>query len=328
MRHQRWNLQHVPATVPWLAPDRVRLINRLHMKGFCTESGFPREIPWLSTLEPSIIIERFNATIYGLCNYYAGRIRNFSHLSRWVYILRYSCLKTLAQKYRSSITKIFKKFGHNLGIKGRETVKFEISQFFKNQVWTKSWTLLTYSELKDTLEQKGQREQLRLVQRYLDKEKHGTIGGYPAKEGRLSKVTNEDYLEAISWASIRTQASFDLPCAICGSTTDIEMHHIRHVRKNSYNDIPSNLTYMQVLNLRNRKQVPLCRSCHMDVHEGSYSGNSLSTMARPTPLLYDNRIINLESYVHKGIIDNNYTKHLSERGWQPQTGPYSEQEGT
>jgi len=63
-------------------PDKQRLITRLHAKGFCDKHGFPSEIPWLTCLEPQIIIERYNATITGLMLYYTEWISFPSQMSR------------------------------------------------------------------------------------------------------------------------------------------------------------------------------------------------------------------------------------------------------
>jgi hypothetical protein len=92
-------------------PDRSRLINRLHARGFCNKRGFPVSIPWLTGLEATVTIERFNATIRDFMVYYTECISRPSDLQRWVYILRYSCFKTLAHKYKTSISKIIIRFG-------------------------------------------------------------------------------------------------------------------------------------------------------------------------------------------------------------------------
>lgn len=70
---------------------------------------------------------------------------------------------------------------------------------------------------------------------------------------------------------IRTKSSFGQACANCNSWDNIEMHHVKHIRTinlklNSFD---------QLLARVNRKQVPLCRRCHADVHAGKYSGMSL-----------------------------------------------------
>jgi Type II intron maturase len=54
----------------YITPDRQRLINRMHMKGYCDRRGFPKSLPWLTSLETHIIIMRYNAVMDGLARYY------------------------------------------------------------------------------------------------------------------------------------------------------------------------------------------------------------------------------------------------------------------
>lgn len=96
-KFRKYNLRRYTGGPVWTAPDRQRLINRLFMKGFCTRTGFPKEMPWLSCIEPQVIIQRYNAV---LLNFYIGHVRNRASLHRWIYIIRYSYLKTFAQKYK------------------------------------------------------------------------------------------------------------------------------------------------------------------------------------------------------------------------------------
>nr|ALO21627.1 hypothetical protein [Stephanosphaera pluvialis] len=133
----------------WTAPDRQRLITRLHMKGYCKKDGFPIGIPLLSVVEPQVIIERYNTVIRGMANYYTGYIRNTASINRWVYILRYSCLKTLAQKYRTTIGGIFKKFGHNMHNRSTQTLRVSVQIKVREKTFEKSWTLLTYKDIKE-----------------------------------------------------------------------------------------------------------------------------------------------------------------------------------
>ena len=65
-----------------VSPDRERLINRLFLKGYCEKDEFPKEIPWLSCLEPFMIIERFNSVIRDFANFYAEFISNKRYLNR------------------------------------------------------------------------------------------------------------------------------------------------------------------------------------------------------------------------------------------------------
>lgn len=127
-------------------PDKQRLISRLHMKGYCNKNGKPKELGWLSSMENFSIISRYNAVLRGLVNYYAGFIGFNGALARWLYIIKYSCLKTLCCKYKTKISKLYNKMGVKWG--NSKTVKVEIKNTFqeggKEKTYEKSWQLLTY----------------------------------------------------------------------------------------------------------------------------------------------------------------------------------------
>jgi hypothetical protein len=57
------------------------------------------------------IVERYNAEIRGICNYYRLAV-NHHKLNYFCYLMEYSCLKTLATKHKTSITKILRKYLH------------------------------------------------------------------------------------------------------------------------------------------------------------------------------------------------------------------------
>lgn len=298
----------VASTLLWVQPDRLRLINRQYMKGFCNKNGFPISIPWISCFEAQTIIERYNTIIRGLSEYYLPVIRNPSKIHRWIYILRFSCLKTLAQKYKLSISKIFKKYGHNMYNKSDQTINVWIKINHKEKVYKKNWSLHTYKNILKLVQYKETKS--KLMRTFWDKERQ-IIGDYPLKKGKVPKVTNEDYLEKLTWVSWRTSALLDMPCAYCGNSEDVHQHHLNHVRKTAYTLIPNEQSYKQILALRNRKQIPLCQICHQKlVHAGKYDGPKLRNF---TIKIIDNRIITPESFIHPGY--EHHTKSLEEKGW-------------
>lgn len=257
----------------WAQPDKQRLIDRLHMKGFCKINGFPTSIPWLSTLESNVIIQRFNDQIRGLAEYYLPNIRYKYTIIRWIYILRYSCLKTLAQKYKSSIKKIFKRFGHRMYSKASQTIKVTVTQKVRKRIYSKEWVLLTYKDLTRLIKSK---EEAKALEKTFWAKENGTIGEYEEKVGPLPAITEKNFLDRISWVSWRTMASLDMPCASCGTHENVEQHHIKHVRKRAYSLIPQPENFKKIMALRNRKQIPLCVKCHRElVHSGQYQGTSL-----------------------------------------------------
>jgi nicotine oxidoreductase len=55
-----------------------------------------------------------------------------------------------------------------------------------------------------------------------------------------------------------------LNCSLCGSDYKIEMHHIREMKDIKHKT--NTLDYLMAK--RNRKQIPVCRDCHMKYHSG------------------------------------------------------------
>ncbi|WP_448217218.1 group II intron reverse transcriptase/maturase [Endozoicomonas sp. 2B-B] len=72
----------------------------------------------------------------------------------------------------------------------------------------------------------------------------------------------------------RTRSKLGCHCAICGKPDDIEMHHVRHTRKMGQEAKGFSKVMAQI----NRKQIPVCRDCHMKVYDGKYDGMKLSEL--------------------------------------------------
>jgi hypothetical protein len=69
-----------------------------------------------------------------------------------------------------------------------------------------------------------------------------------------------------------------------------------------------------MMSLRNRKSIPVCRSCHMnEIHAGKYSGTALNKLLSSRTLV-DNRVIHVESFVKPG--KEYFAKSLEEKGWK------------
>jgi retron-type reverse transcriptase len=129
-------------------PDQQRLISRLNMKGYCDKKGNPRPVSWISTLETFALISRWNSVLRGIGNYYYGFVPK-SSLNRWIYIIRFSLLKTLAQKYNTNIKNIFSRFG--IRTETGNTIEYTVRNIFNKgkseEVREKRFTLLTETQV-------------------------------------------------------------------------------------------------------------------------------------------------------------------------------------
>jgi hypothetical protein len=76
------------------------------------------------------------------------------------------------------------------------------------------------------------------------------------------------------YANRISRSSLGQSCLVCNSNIKVEMHHVKHVKKQGerYGGFHKQMA------LLNRKQIPLCRKCHMKVHHGLYDGISLKDL--------------------------------------------------
>ena len=88
---------------------------------------------------------------------------------------------------------------------------------------------------------------------------------------RIEKFTTKNIQDPFRMFdySLRTSSILDAKCSICGDTP-IEMHHRRGLKQGKTDNTLKGIS----INL-SRKQIPLCRSCHLKVHRGEYSGPSI-----------------------------------------------------
>ena len=77
-------------------------------------SMFPVHRKYLVGLTDLEIVSVYNAELRGICNYY-GMASSFCKLHYFSYLMEYSCLKTLASKHKTSLSKIIDKFNDGTG---------------------------------------------------------------------------------------------------------------------------------------------------------------------------------------------------------------------
>jgi group II intron reverse transcriptase/maturase len=96
----------------------------------------------------------------------------------------------------------------------------------------------------------------------------------PLTQVKKAKTVRADMDALPTWGPRQTQTRLLEDCAICDGSEGIEMHHVRHIRKRG----ESVRGFTRYLAAINRKQIPVCHSCHRDIHNGKYDGLSLSSI--------------------------------------------------
>jgi group II intron reverse transcriptase/maturase len=88
------------------------------------------------------------------------------------------------------------------------------------------------------------------------------------------KINPFDYNAVFTTYAKRTNLLTSSKCLVCGSTEHLEMHHVKALRKNGVDHLDKHM--IGIMQRMQRKQICVCRVCHMDIHNGRYDGRSLS----------------------------------------------------
>lgn len=91
-----------------------KLLKKLETEKFLVK-GKPRSINKFIFLHPHEIVKRYSAIMRGIYNYYTF-VDNKNLLQQILWILRFSCVYTLARKLRLSVKGIFRKYGNQIKI--------------------------------------------------------------------------------------------------------------------------------------------------------------------------------------------------------------------
>jgi Type II intron maturase/Reverse transcriptase (RNA-dependent DNA polymerase) len=164
-------------------------------------------------------------------------VDNWNQCSRIQYILKFSLAKTLAQNYKLSVPQVFKRFGKDLSVLIKGRGGKPVRQVSFYQ--NQDWT----------------------------------------KNKLAFQVGNQNNMDVVrTFVRLRTRSKLGTPCCICGEERkQIEMQHVRHLRKLSHKRVA--VGFNRLLRAMNRKQVPVCSDCHRKIHRGEYDGLKLSHLA-------------------------------------------------
>lgn len=194
-----------------------RIYKKLAKVGFMDiekKYGVPRLL-WYHNNKDTIV-NLYNSILRGYLNYYSFTHNYNSLASSLEFILKNSCAKLLAAKFKlGSASKALRKFGSDL--KGNDKAAF-LKPSYKLNTWD-------------------------------------------------FKINAKDRIKTLFTSHISTATLDSLSCEKCGSKTRVEMHHVRLLK-----DLNPKLSEIdKIMAKRRRKQIPLCRPCHLDHHKNSKS---------------------------------------------------------
>ena len=193
----------------------------------------PAHRPELMQDEDFTIISRYQAESRGLVEY-SLPAQNVSALAKLHWVMETSLLKTLANKHQVTMM--------HMGRKYRSTAE------------TPNGSMKC---LKMVIEREGKKP---LV---------AQLGGIPLKQREKARLVGSIPFK-IGKPPERNELIRRLlasKCELCGTTEDIEVHHIRKladIAKRKGEQLP----WMKIMSMRRRKTLVVCQKCHKDVHAG------------------------------------------------------------
>lgn len=265
--------------------DQERIINRLINEKIINEKRQPIHNSKYAILEPWQIVRVYTQKIRGLINYYYHSINIKGNLTYLYYLLKYSCLKTLANRQKSSIKSIILKYGNNLKMT-YNTFDWDIKEGKeKKKEWVEEYP--SYIELMDwagrlstnkITQRIGNRLENKIEQRNIEiKEKNKTTKNNSVTKKNILKDIMLDPIEEPELRGIKfnLRSGFQCRkwCIICyepnGEYNPIQTHHVKHLKTGKINGFD---TIMKALN---RKTIPVCKNCHEKIHNKEYNGIAL-----------------------------------------------------
>lgn len=95
------------------------------------------------------------------------------------------------------------------------------------------------------------------------KDKHSFIKATYGNKPSAFNTSMNDVMLRVNASGISKASLENLTCSICESSYRVEMHHVRHMK-----DLNPKARFIdKLMARRNRKQIPLCRNCHLDHHK-------------------------------------------------------------
>jgi group II intron reverse transcriptase/maturase len=224
-RNRRSVNGHIMLRVPWDV-----------MTGLCSRyerRGKPDARPDRLEDTDFSIVSRYGVELRGYVNYYA-LAHNVSKLWRAQWSMETSMLKTLANKHKSTVTKMAQKY--------RTRIKTPDG-------WQRCFQVK--------------------IDRGTDKPPLiAQFGGFPLKRRKEAVLVDQRPPRAYTKGSELLRRLTAEECELCGSTIQVEVHHIRKLadlKRPGRKEVPQ---WMRVMADRRRKTLVLCRRCHENIHAG------------------------------------------------------------
>ncbi|MDE0608483.1 MAG: reverse transcriptase domain-containing protein [Anaerolineaceae bacterium] len=208
-----------------------QVINR-HCRAYLAK-GKPVSRPSLLHDDDYSIVSRYQAEFRGVVQYYL-LASNVSHLGRLQWVMQSSLLKTLAHKHRTTARKVFRRYKSVAQTEhgSRTCIRVEVE---------------------------GGNGGRPLVAQF---------GGIPLKRQRHAVLVDQQPEPTRPYHTELVKRLLANECELCGSTVNIEVHHVRALRDLNVKGRRPKPAWLALMAKRRRKTLVVCRQCHVNIHAG------------------------------------------------------------
>ena len=167
---------------------------------------------------------------------------NLHTLSELKHATEVSLVKTLATKFKTTCTEIYKRYGAQIKTKDGEykVIRVEVERKLPEK------PLVTY------------------------------FGGITLKWDKWASINDEPATPIWNGRTELVKRLLAQECELCGSRDKIEVHHIRKLADLKQKGRAIQPEWKRVMSARRRKTLVLCHECHKSIHGGEYDGDKIA----------------------------------------------------
>ena len=221
-------------TIPTLDVNMKRVIDRLKEASFCDGSGNPTPAFRFLRKPQSETNMKVNYILRGLSEWWSIAGNRKTAVARAAYIIRYSIAKVYAAKFKlPTVASVFK-IGRNdlskpIGAKIKSVVGLNENDTPPKH--KKKLTGILYDRYFKIPKPKGNKLNPNWKPEYIQAlQKGNNIEDFIKIIWDLRGKKAKNPLASMAWRLENTISSQGAPCAICGSTEDVQMHHVRALK--------------------------------------------------------------------------------------------------
>lgn len=294
MQKYRGKLVNRKMTIPTLDANVQKMVESLTKTGFCNKAGEARTNFTLLMLPQSEINQRINSIIRGISYWWSLAGNRRRAVARISYILRFSAAKLYAAKFKlGSLAKVFAVGGIGLN-KPLSSNKKSVVGVTDERV--EKW--LDSNSKDSNMNDKSRKKSKRIIAPILY-EKYKDIPG-PTKN-KLTKDWEPDFVKSLNnpeslnkiikmmknneirstdsnpisllgWRMNKGIKVLEECCIVCGTDVGVEMHHVKSLGK--LKPLKDSIKDKQRAIMR--KQIPLCRNHHFQIHNNNWRNIPIS----------------------------------------------------